>query len=438
MSLELILAVLSPMLCAFCSVLFKNNKLKYALLFCGLACFVTFSGVVLYNFSIDEHPLSYVFGGFEAPYAIEYSFGFFARSLLIVCMILSVFWTIFALITHYKNLSKSLIFLLLSVGGVSGVCFSGDLFNIYIFFEIFSISSYIFVALSPHSEPKKPFNEAFEYLKIGILSSSLLLIGIGILYKISGSLNVRFIGEFLAINEVNPNLLFASCAFLLSGLALKSGVIPFCAWSIRLYSNLEPQVLAFTAGLNAKVSLYLILMFVYKIFYPFLIIANLDSYFIYITAFGTAAIGLYSVSQVNIQRILAISSATNLSYIFIAILTLNEYGLIALMSLVLLHAIVKFGLFVCLYIFFHKSKVDYADLKYTDLRGKIKQYPFVSVIFITLLGVLVGVPPFLGFFVKLHLGTALIHSEHFIPLGLLVISFTTSFIYTSKLISSLR
>ncbi len=205
MSAILLIAV--PLLAAFISILVKKVS-PYLLLLVSLFALV-------YPFFMDMSDV--IIGGFDSPIGINLVVNKFALTSLIA--VNGLFFLVVAVnIAQYKKLSS---ILLVALAGLNGLLLTGDLFNLFVFIEISGIAAYLITTTN-----KKPL-QTFNYLVAGTVGSSLYLLGLIILYNMSGTLNMADMATF-----VEGNGMYTLFPFLLMfiGLGVEAKLLPFNSW----------------------------------------------------------------------------------------------------------------------------------------------------------------------------------------------------------------
>ena len=204
--------------------------------------------------------------------------------------------------------------LLLMVGAMNGVVLAGDLFNLFVFLEIAAIASYALVAFGCEAEE---LEAAFKYLVLGTVGSAFILMGITILYSLTGHLNMAKVHMLLPkVGLGSPAVLLAAAA-LLGGLALKAAMVPFHAWLPDAHPSAPAPVSAMLSGVLIKTSgIYAIARIVFNVLGP------TPQYAAILITLGVASmvIGmLLALGQWDLKRLLAYSSISQAGYIVLAI-----------------------------------------------------------------------------------------------------------------------
>jgi len=273
---------------------------------------------------------------------------------------------------------------LLLLTGATGVVLTGDIFNLFVFFEILCISSYALVA---YLRDKAGIESAVKYLIQGAVGSSLLLIGIGLLYGQFGTLNMADIAE--KITSVSPIFLFVPMVLLISGLGVEAAMFPMNAWLPDAHSSAPSSISAILSGIAIEVGLYAVARVIFTIFgasgiLPFLAFLGIL----------TLLVGeMCAFSQNNIKRMLAYSSIGQIGLILFALGIGTSYGVTGGLFQLVSHTFSKALLFLAAGYMIYQTD----SLQISALEGMGKKMPFTCLAFTVGVFSLVGLPPFIGF-----------------------------------------
>jgi proton-translocating NADH-quinone oxidoreductase chain N len=307
----------------------------------------------------------------------------------VIIALLGLLVSIYALSYIKKGATEKyhMLFLLLLVGA-TGVVLTGDIFNLFVFWEILCISSYALVA---YTGEKSGIESAVKYLIQGAIGSSLLLIGIGMLYGLFGTLNMADIAQNIA--SVEPTSMFIPLVFIITGLGVEAALFPLNAWLPDAHSSAPSSISAVLSGIAIEVGVYAVARVVFTIF-------GVESIFLFFCFLGilTLLIGEMSAfSQNNLKRMLAYSSIGQIGLIVFALGIATSYGVAGGLFQIITHSLSKALLFISVgYIVYRTASMDISSFE-----GIGKKMPFTSLAFIIGAFSLVGLPPFVGFPSKL-------------------------------------
>lgn len=428
------LIVVLPLLSSPIIVMFNNRRAGW-LISLAVIIFSLASSVILFTHiqGSGSANISYYMGGWKAPIGIEYQLNPLNGFFLILILVVSAITTLYALpsvakeIPEQKQASFYAVFML-CLTGLLGMTITNDFFNAYVFLEIASLSMYALVALGGN---RKSLMASFEYLILGSAGATFFLIGIGMVYMMTGSLNMSDIAE--RIKPVsNTTTIKAGFAFTMVGLMLKTAVFPLYAWAINVYTNSPSFITSFLSGTSSKVGLYLMVKLIYLMFGWGFVFNNLPFSLILtvLAVFGIAIGSLGAIFQVNLKSIFAYSSIVQIAYILIAIGLSSDSGLVAAALHCFSHSISKVGVFISIgAIMLYSGRSSLHDLK-----GLAKDMP---VIFTTLLiGCLslIGIPGTAGFISKWYLIKAVAEQKQWILLSVLCLSFLLTIVYIFRML----
>ena len=289
---------------------------------------------------------------------------------------------------------------LLCLTGLLGMCVTGDLFNVFVFLEISSLSSYALISLG---KTRRAPLAAFQYLILGTIGATFFLLGIGLLYQITGTLNMADIAEKLAASDSKRAELVAF-AFMTVGLFIKMAVFPLHTWLPNAYTYAPSVVTTFIAATSTKVSVYAFARMVYTIYTPEFAFDRLplDRAMVALALIGIFVASTAAIYQTNVKRLLAYSSVAQIGYMLLGIGLATEAGVAAGIVHMFNHAFIKGGLFMVVGCF----ALRLGSVRLKDWRGAATVMPLTCFAWaVGGLG-LIGVPVTAGFVSKWMLLTA--------------------------------
>jgi len=332
-----------------------------------------------------EHPIIVSLGGFPPPFCINLFVGpvaiFFSAIISLVGFLVSIY-----ALNYIKEgaTEKYHMLYLLLLTGATGVVLTGDIFNLFVFFEILCISSYALVA---YLQNKEGIESAVKYLIQGAIGSSLMLIAIGLLYGQFGTLNMADIAK--NISSVSSMSLFVPLVLFITGLGVEGAIFPLNAWLPDAHSSAPSSISAILSGIAIKIGIYGIARIVFTVFGA----SSLFMFFVYLGLI-TLLIGEFSAfRQQNIKRMLAYSSIGQIGLIVFALGIATPYGVSSALFQLLSHALSKALLFLSVGYMIYRA----GSMNISDLEGMGKRMPLASLAFTIGAFSLVGLPPFMGF-----------------------------------------
>jgi multicomponent Na+:H+ antiporter subunit D len=368
-----------------------------ALATAGAVTLLALAGLVR---SLDEGALTHPVGGWAAPLGIEYVLDPLAGFVAVLA------GTIGFLVLWYPTrvgfgvepgrgfFLHPLVLLLL--GGLLGVAVAGDLFNLFVSLEIYSIASYALIALGGPAAAVA----SYRYLLLGTVGSSLYLLGVGYVYFTTGTLSMSTVGPALTGLTGSPTIA-AATALIVIGLGIKMAVFPLHVWLPDAHSHAPPAVAALLASVQVKVAAYALVRILLDVFPQGYVTDDLPVLTLLVW-FGAAGIVVGSVAairQTDLKRMLAHSTVAQLGYIAVGIGLANPIALTGALLHVVNHAAMK----ACMF-FVAGGVIEQAGVKkIAHLAGLGARMPATMTAF-TIAGVsMVGLPPTAGFFSKWYL-----------------------------------
>jgi multicomponent Na+:H+ antiporter subunit D len=293
---------------------------------------------------------------------------------------------------------------LLALSGLVGIVVSADAFNIFVFMEISSLASYIIIAGGPD---RRALPAVFKYLIMGTIGATFYLIGVGLIYMMTGTLNLADMEARLGdVTDINPVLVAAG--FITIGLALKAAVFPLHVWVPNAYTHAPHMVTVFLAACATKVALYVLIRFDYMVFQATLVDHGLQ---FAVFVMPLAILGILIASAVamfegHIKRLLASSSIAQIGYVLLGVSLVSIPGLTASAAHLFNHALAKGGLFLAVACLAYQ----YRDLRLDQLGGAAARMPWTCAAFVICGLSLIGVPGTAGFISKWLLISAALES----------------------------
>lgn len=275
--------------------------------------------------------------------------------------------------------------------GINLSFITGDLFNLFVGFEVMLISSYALLTLEADDWEVK---QAYPYLALNLIGSTLFICAAGLLYALAGSLNYAVLHERLAGMWSDPRLTVLAF-MLLSVFTLKAGLFPLYFWLPNSYPTLATPLVAVYAGLLTKVGIYVLLRVLGTVLPHDLTL--LHQALAGMALLTVVAGGLGSVARGFIRGMLSFQVVAAVGAMALALGWFTPLGLTACVFYLLQDVVVKAGLFFVTGVAAHHSGTDHL----TRMGGLWKARPALGVIFLALAFSLAGLPPFSGFWAKL-------------------------------------
>jgi multicomponent Na+:H+ antiporter subunit D len=287
--------------------------------------------------------------------------------------------------------------------GICGAFLTGDIFNLYVWFEVMLIASFVLLALGGE---RAQMEGAIKYVTLNLVSSAIFLTAVGILYGMAGTLNMADLAVAFASSE-NSGLVTTLAMLFLVTFGIKAAIFPLFFWLPASYHTPPVAVSAIFAGLLTKVGVYAMirvfsLLFVHDIGYTHTLLLVISGF-----TMVTGVLG--AVAQNDFRRILAFHSVSQIGYIVMGLALFTPLALAGSVFFILHHSVVKGNLFLVSGVA-SRLKNSY-ELK--KLGGLYHSYPGLSLLFLIPAFSLAGVPPLSGFFAKLALVRAGLDLEQY-------------------------
>ncbi len=338
-------------------------------------------------FSGTALPFSLAIGGFAPPLGINLYIDGTALLFAFAAQLLGLLCWPFRLDT---DSAKRQSLMLLLVAASTGLALSGDLFNLYVFYELVAVASFGLIAASATGAA---YAATLRYLVLSGIGSVLTLIGITLIYGQTGTLNLAHLAQLSPQQLANP-LGLAAFLSILVGVGVKAELFPVNTWVPEVYATASSRLTAFLAGLVSKLALLIILRLLVLVFHQ----PEALQVMLALGILGVLSGELAAWRAKDMRRMLAFSSIGQLGMIFIALAIPEGAGLLAVLALALHHLVVKSGLFML---------AEGWGGAIERLRGAARTSPLAAALFVLFALSLIGFPPLPGFWAKFVLITEL-------------------------------
>ena len=365
-----------------------------------------FSWVILKQVLVVD-TLIYELGGWQAPWGIEYRIDRLNAYLLVLISGISTI-VLFSAQTSIENElpehKHNLFYIayLLCLAGMLGIVATGDVFNLFVFLEISSLSSYTLIALG---KDRRALWASYQYLIMGTIGATFFLIGIGLMYMSTGTLNMHDLAQRLP--EVsNSRTVFTAFAFFIVGICLKLALFPLHLWLPNAYAYAPSVVTAFLAATATKVAIYVLIRFIFSVFgVEFsLTTVPLQKLFLVLSLVGIVMASTVAIYQQNVKRLFAYSSVAQIGYMILGFSIGTPAGLVATLLHLFNHALMKAALFLALGAVVYRV----GGVGIEQFKGLGKSMPWTLAAMVIGGLSLIGVPLTVGFVSKWYLVLALL------------------------------
>ncbi|MEN8155092.1 MAG: proton-conducting transporter membrane subunit, partial [Acidobacteriota bacterium] len=349
-----ILIIIVTLISAFAIGIFKYlGRNTVRVIFFGTLLFnLTVSVLVLFDFLKKLYsgktlePIIIKIGGFAPPIGINLSVDIFGSAIAVLLFLIGLISAVHWMKIGFKDSeTKSLVLLMLMLMGATGVVFTGDYFNLFVFVEITSIAAY---ALVSSDFTESSLEASFKFLVIGSISSTMLLLGAVFLYKFTGSLNMAEISKVLGSSPYGAAILIVSTMFIFA-LLIELEVFPMNGWALDIYQGAPAVIVAILAGIIVKAYYLVFVRSMTLLHFPYPIKLGL------VFGLSTFVISQFLAwKQTNIKRLFGYSSISQLGLLILAgsfyvsgkVTGISKtYILLSIIFFILNHSFSKTGLF---------------------------------------------------------------------------------------------
>ena len=427
------LQIIVPLVGAPLTILMPKGRAPWA--WASLFAAASFAIALMLLHQVIAHgPISYHLGGWAPPLGIEYRVDL--ANALVLTLVSGIAAFVFPF--SYRSVISEIddrqlpgfyTAALICMTGLLGVTITGDAFNVFVFLEISSLSTYALVAMGGRKD-RRALHAAFNYLVMGTIGATFFVIGLGLLYQATGTLNMADLA--VRLDGLDNRVVQAGFAFIVVGIGLKLAIFPLHLWLPNAYAHAPSAVTAFIAATSTKVAVYILIRFLFTIFSPDTDFerAAFTVVILPLGVIGMFAASLVAVFQKDVKRMLAYSSVAQIGYMLLGIGFASEAGVAAALVHVFNHALMKAGLFMavaCVMLRLSSRNVD-------AFQGLAKRMPWTAGAFIVSGLSLVGVPLTVGFISKWYLLQAAFDAHMPIAAFLIVASSLLAVIYIGRII----
>jgi len=427
-----ILIVVVPLITSFVLPILGwwNRRLVFPVSIFALSCSFGLA-LVLARRVLNTGPVQYFMGGWEPPWGIA----FHIDHLAVLMLLLLTFVTLLVGIYSKKSIVKEVpdqevpfysVYLILA-SGLTGLVSTADMFNLYVFLEITSLSCYALVSLGGGVAVVS----AFRYVILGTVGAAFYLLSVGYLYSVTGSLNMADLANLLP-SLYESNAVLVGFAFFVIGISLKMALFPMHAWLPGAYSNAPSAVSALVAGTTTKVAAYVLVRVMFFVFEPSFSIDTLPvtTVLSWMAAIAMILGSVMAIAQSDLKRMLAYSSVAQIGYIVLGIGLANEMGFTGGILHLVNHAFMKGCLFLVAGAIIYRT----GRREIRSFRNLSSTMPWTTAAFTICAFGLIGLPPTGGFFSKVYLILGAIDGEHWVFVGVILISSVLAIGYLANVI----
>ncbi|MBA7621756.1 Na(+)/H(+) antiporter subunit D [subsurface metagenome] len=399
----------------------------------GLALSLVAASVGIFRV-LSEGELHHYLGGWPPPFGIEYVLDHLSAFIVLIVVFIGLIAVIYPPEAGlYQTPRKGVPvygLILLLFAGLAGVVVTGDLFNLFVFLEIYSLASYALITLGGD----RAVVASFRYLVLGTIAGSFFLLGVGFIYFSTGTLNMADAAQRLPPLYDSPTIM-AAAALIVIGMGIKMALFPLHVWLPDAHSYASPVIAAILAAIQIEVAAYVLVRMLLTVFQP--------QYFIEVlpvtTVIGwTAAAGIIfgsvmAIAQKDFKRMLAYSTVAQVAYIGLGIGLANPLGLIGGLLHILNHAFMK----SCLFLVAGGIRYQTGLYKISQFAGLGRRMPLMMAAFTVAALSMVGIPPTCGFFSKWYLVLGSIDANNWVFVAVILVSSLLTAVYFFRVIEKI-
>jgi multicomponent Na+:H+ antiporter subunit D len=357
----------------------------------------------------DGSVISYELGGWSPPWGIEYRIDALNALVAVIVAGIGAITLPYALRSVADEIPRwqtpyFYSAFLLCLDGLLGITQTGDIFNLFVFLEISSLSSYALISMG---QKRRALTAAYQYLIMGTIGATFLLIGIGLVYSETGTLNMVDLGARLP-DLYSHRTVHTAFTFMLAGISLKLALFPLHLWLPNAYTYAPSAITVFLAATATKVAVYVMLRTIFTVFsIHFVQITPTELVFLLLGMAGILYASVAAIYQPDAKRLLAYSSIAQIGYMVLGMGFGSALGLTGTIVHVFNHALMKGALFMALGALVYRI----GSTRLNQIQGLGRDMPWTfAAIFIAGLS-LIGVPGTAGFISKWYLVLAAIEQQ---------------------------
>jgi multicomponent Na+:H+ antiporter subunit D len=344
------LQVVVPLLAAPLTVLLRRRAWAFGVALA--ASWVALAvAVALWLRVAEAGTISYAIGNWPPPWGIEYRVDRLSAFVLVLVAGVAAVVLPYSRASIEAEVAPQQHYLLytmflLCLAGLLGITITGDAFNVFVFLEVSSLSTYVLIALG---RDRRALVASYQYLIMGTIGATFFVIGVGLLYLMTGTLNIADMGQRIAaVQGTRPVL--AALAFLTVGVSLKLALFPLHQWLPNAYAFAPSAVASFLAATATKVAVYVLLRFYFSVFGESAVFARLpmQEAMLLLALAGMFVASTIAIFQTDLKRLFAYSSVGQIGYIILGLSFGSATGLTATIVHLFNHGVTKGAVFLLL------------------------------------------------------------------------------------------
>ncbi|MDI9819422.1 MULTISPECIES: proton-conducting transporter membrane subunit [unclassified Legionella] len=384
----------APLLCSLTTalitlLLLNTGQLQRSIHYIGAVLYL--SVTIYLNWKVQQHGILFLdLGGYPAGFAISFTIDYFSSLMLLITALttfaVSIYCSSDSSIAVKQAFYPTFWFM---ITGITGAFSTSDLFNLYVWFEVMIIASFVLMTLT---REKNSLQGALHYIALNLLATLIMLLAIGILYGLSGTLNIAQLAIW-SHSLTTMKFFLPPFAALMIAFAVKSALFPYYFWLPASYHLTSVSAGGIFAGLLTKVGVYTLIRFTTLFLPPHSPLMPILLVLSCLTMLG----GVFgAVSDYHLRRILSFHIISQVGYMTLGLAMGTALALTAALFYIIHHIIVKTNLFLIAGLLTRYS--THVDLR--QMGGFFQQKPMLVILFFIPAFSLAGLPPFSGFWAK--------------------------------------
>jgi multicomponent Na+:H+ antiporter subunit D len=422
MSALLVAPIALPLLAAAITLLARRHRRAQRIVAVSAVAVTTATNAVLLARVDDAGPQATQVGDLRAPFGITLVADLFSAIMLVVASAMLLVVLVYAI--GQRDIERDSpvfypVYLILGAG-VSAAFLAGDLFNLFVAFEVMLTSSYVLMTLGATRDQVR---SGMTYVIISLFASMLFLLSVGLVFAATGTVNIADLVDKTTTLPSELRIAFALLFLVVFG--IKAAIFPLFFWLPDSYPTAPTPVTAVFAGLLTKVGVYAIIRVEVLLFLPDF---RGPSTVILTIAGLTMLVGvLGAIAQNDIKRILSFHIVSQIGYMVLGLGLFTVAGIAGAIFYIVHHIVVKTALFLVGGLVEHRTGTG----SIARMSGLVHRVPLLGILFLVPALSLAGVPPFSGFIAKLALVQAGFARDEFVVVGVsLLVGLLTLFSMT--------
>lgn len=427
-----VLQVVLPLISAPICLIIRSGKVAWA-----IAVVVTWAALagalMLLAEVLRAGPISYALGGWPAPWGIEYRIDLLSAFVLVTVSAIGAIVIVFARASVAREIPSDRVYLfyvmyLLYFTGLLGIAVTGDAFNLFVFLEIASLSSYVLISLG---KDRRALTASFRYLIMGTIGATFYIIGVGLMYMMTGTLNMADLASRLP-GMLHLRTIEMALAFITVGLSLKLALVPLHFWLPNAYTYAPSAVSLFLAATSTKIAVYALIRTLYTVFGGATVFAAMpiDEMLLGFGMLAMIAASVVAIFQDDVKRLLAYSSVSQVGYMVLGLSLGTAEGLSGSIVHIFNHAMMKALLFMAIGCVVYRV----GAVRFHEIAGFGRRMPITAAAMLIGGLSLIGAPLTVGFVTKWMLLEAAFAKGWWPVMAVIVTSGLLALIYVWRLV----